>query len=239
MLNNNTAMVIMAHPDDAEYGCAGTVANWVQHGWNVHYVICTDASGGGSDDATTVGTEARQAIAEIRKAEQRAACSILGVQDITFLDYPDGVLEPTLELRKDLVRLIRIIRPERVICQSPDYSWDPRRRYHADHLAAGHAAMAALYPAAQNPWDFPELLAQGLTPHKVHTIYVLRAPVLNYVEDISETFELKLKALQAHRSQVDAHFEQLAERLRKEHRECGAKYSFTYAEEFYCLNNAR
>src|SRR6187549_425581 len=163
------AMVIMAHPDDAEFGCAGTVAAWAREGWDIYYVIITDASGGGPDEATDVGPTARSATTTTRKAEQRAAGEVLGLRDVIFLDKPDGLLEPTIELRRDLVRLMRRYKPTRLICQSPERSWKPQMfigRYHPDHLAAGQATLEALYPASQNLWDFSELLAEGLAPHK-------------------------------------------------------------------------
>src|SRR5690242_21208918 len=137
-------MVIVAHPDDAEFGCAGTVAAWAREGWEIYLVICTDAAGGGPDDATDVGPGARQLITATRKAEQRAAAEVLGLRDVIFLDRPDGLLQPTIELRRELVRLLRRYRPTRVICQSPDRSWRPVMaigRYHPDHLAAGQAAL--------------------------------------------------------------------------------------------------
>jgi len=180
------AMVIMAHPDDAEFGCAGTVAGWAREGWDVYYVVITDASAGGPDEATDVGSAARSAITATRKAEQRAAAAVLGLRDVIFLDKPDGLLEPTIELRRDLVRLMRRYRPTRVVCQSPERSWRPTMaigRYHPDHLAAGVATLAAIYPACQNPWDFPELLDEGLPPHKVREIYIMGAPEQNYASD--------------------------------------------------------
>jgi LmbE family N-acetylglucosaminyl deacetylase len=234
------AMVIMAHPDDAEFGCAGTVAAWVREGWEVSYVICTDASGGGLDEATDVGAAARRQITETRKAEQRAAGAILGLHDVIFLDYPDGLLMPTLELRRDLVRLMRRYRPTRVISQSPDRSWRPMMfigRYHPDHLAAGQAAIAALYPACQNPWDFPELLEEGLLPHKVRELYVMGAPELNHAIDISATIDVKLAALRAHTSQVGARIDELEPLLRKRSAELGEPYGMAYAELFHRTEN--
>lgn len=234
------AMVIMAHPDDAEFGCAGTVATWVQEGWSVYYVICTDASGGGSDDAVDVGLEARQKTIDTRKAEQRAAGEILGLKDIIFLNYPDGLLLPTPEVRRDLVRVLRKYRPTRVICQSPERSWTPVLsigRYHPDHLAAGQAALAAVYPMSQNPWDFPELMEEGLKPHRVREIYIMGAPTVNYAVDISATFEQKMRALRAHTSQVADHFEQIEQRLKTGNAASGEKHGMTYAEEFHRTEN--
>lgn len=230
------ALVVMAHPDDAEFGCAGTVAAWVREGWSVYYVVCTDASGGGSDDATDVTPAARAQITATRKAEQRAAGALLGLCDVLFLDYPDGRMQPTLELRRDLVRLIRRYRPSRVICPSPERTWTPGYsipRHHPDHLAVGEATLAALYPAAQNPWDFPELLDEGLRPHKVREFYITGAPNSNHAVDISATFDLKLAALRAHTSQLGERIDELEPILRRWASETGESHGFTYAETFH------
>jgi LmbE family N-acetylglucosaminyl deacetylase len=234
------AMVIMAHPDDAEFGCAGTVALWAREGWDVHYVVCTDASGGGPDDATDVAAAARRHITDTRKAEQRAACDALGVKDCIFLDYPDGRLQPSLELRRELVRLYRTYRPSRVICQSPQRSWRPVYRigaHHPDHLAAGEAAIAAFYPASQNPWDFPDLLDEGLLPHKIRELYVMAAPEPNLAVDISETFDTKITALKAHYSQVGARMDELEPRLRQWATDIGAQHGLPLAEAFHKSEN--
>ncbi|MFO7272575.1 PIG-L deacetylase family protein [Sphaerobacter thermophilus] len=239
-VERKVAMVFVAHPDDAEFGTAGTVARWAREGWDVYYVIITDGGAGGPDDATDVSPEARRRISETRKAEQRAAGEILGLADVIFLDYPDGQLEPTLELRRDIVRLIRKYRPERVISPSPDRVWEPVynvRRHHPDHLAAGQAVMAAVYPAPQNPWDFPELLAEGLQPHKVSEIYVIGAPVLNYAVDITETIDLKIAALRAHQSQLGDHFDQIERMVRTWAADRGARHGMAYAEEFHRIIN--
>ncbi len=234
------ALVVVAHPDDAEFGCAGTLAAWAEDGWAVHLVICTDASGGGPDDATDVGPEARRRITETRRREQRAAADILGVRDVIFLDYPDGLLAPTPELRRDIVRLLRRYRPARVVCQSPERTWKPAYmigRHHPDHLAAGAATIMALYPAAQNPWDFPELLAEGLRPHKVRELYVMGAPEPNHAVDISRTWELKIAALRAHDSQVGARMDELVPRLRGWAEEAGKDFGLPLAEQFHRAEN--
>jgi LmbE family N-acetylglucosaminyl deacetylase len=230
------ALVVVAHPDDAELGCAGTVASWVKEGWTVYYTITTDASGGGADDAVDVGPEARRAISDRRKAEQRAAAEVLGVRDVIFLDRPDGRLEPTLDFRRDIVRLIRQYRPQRVVCQSPDRTWSPQYligRQHPDHLATGQATIAAFYPAAQNAWDFPELLAEGLLPHKVRELFVMAAPVLNHPVDISATLDLKIAALREHESQLGARFDELEKRIREWSARLGAEHGFAHAEIFH------
>src|SRR5438874_3130872 len=140
-------MVIVAHPDDAEFGAAGTIATWVKEGWEVYYVICTDASGGGPDDAMDVGHEARLVISNTRKSEQRAACALLGVKDVIFLDYQDGQLQPTLELRRGRVRVLRQYKAYRLLCESPVSTWTPVYAigcYHPVHLDAGMAAVVVL-----------------------------------------------------------------------------------------------
>jgi LmbE family N-acetylglucosaminyl deacetylase len=237
---NKVALVIIAHPDDAEFGAAGTVAIWAQDGWDVYYVVCTDGAAGGPDDATDVGPAARRRDSEVRKNEQRAAGRVLGLKDVVFLDYPDGLLEPTIELRRDLVRVLRRFRPSRVIFQSPDRIWTPSlmiRRFHPDHLAAGRAAMAAIYPASQNPWDFPELLEEGLLPHKVSEIYIMGAPIVNYFVDISNVIDQKIEALLAHKSQFPDRYDEITQMIRTRSAELGEKYGVSYAEDFHFTEN--
>lgn len=234
------ALVIVAHPDDAEFMAAGTVATWIAEGWDVHYVICTDASGGGPDDAEDVSPQARRVISDTRKIEQRAACDVLGVKEIIFLDYPDGQLQPSITLRRDIVRLLRKYQPSRVICQSPDRNWTEEYSiggYHPDHLAAGTATIAAIYPASQNGWDFPELLKEGLKPHKVSEVYFSGAPVANFTVDITSVMDQKIDSLRAHTSQLGEHFEELETLLRTWTAETGKKHDMTYAEEFHRAKN--
>lgn len=234
------ALVIVAHPDDAEFGCAGTVARWADEGWEVTYVVLTDGSGGGPDDATDVGPAAREAVIRQRQAEQRAAADVLGVKDVCFLGYRDGTVQPTLELRREIARIVRQYRPGRVIIPSPDRVWAPTyhvRRHHPDHLATGQAALAALYPAAQNPWDFPELLDEGLRPHRVEEIYVMGAPVVNCAVDITATIDRKVAALRAHQSQLGTRFPEVERLIRRMAAELGVKHGMEYAEEFHRILN--
>jgi LmbE family N-acetylglucosaminyl deacetylase len=237
---NKVAMVIVAHPDDAEFGAGGTAATWVRDGWEVYYVICTDATGGGPDDATDVGPAAKRMISETRKREQRAAGAVLGLKEIFFLDYPDGQLQPTIELRRDLVRLLRTYRPSRVICQSPERTWTPALmigRYHSDHLAAGQAALAAIYPMSQNPWDYPELLDEGLRPHKISEIYIMGAPNVNHFVDVSDVMEIKIEALLCHASQFIGRTDEMVKIVRTRVAELGNKYGVAFAEEFHRTEN--
>jgi LmbE family N-acetylglucosaminyl deacetylase len=233
---NKVAMVVVAHEDDAEFDGAGTVALWTRDGWDVYYVICADGGSGGLDSATDVGPAARKQVIETRMQEQRAAAAVLGVKDVFFLGYPDGQLEPSLELRRDIVRLLRHYQPSRVVCQSPDRSWTPSliiQRYHRDHLTAGRATLEAIYPASQNPWDFPELMQEGLKPHKVSEILITGAPVVNFGVDITTTMDTKLEALHAHTSQIQNSERDLDNFILSIDAEIGKKYGYTYAEEFH------
>lgn len=229
------AVIVVAHPDDAEFGCAATTAKLTRDGWQVWTVIVTDASGGGDDHAVDVGAAARRAMSDTRKQEQREAADVLGLAGVEFLDYPDGRVEPTLELRRDIVRVVRRLRPSVVFCQSPDRKWDPFYigRHHPDHLAVGTATVAALYPAARNAWDFPELLDEGLQPHRVQELWVMGAPIVNHHVDVSHTVDAKIEALRRHRSQLADHFEELETDMRRRHAELGDKYGVAAAEEFY------
>jgi LmbE family N-acetylglucosaminyl deacetylase len=235
-----TALVVVAHPDDAEFGCGGTMAAWAADGWDVTLVVCTDGGSGGPDDAIDVGPEARRLISATRKEEQRAAAAVLGVNEVVFLDFPDGQLEPSLALRRAIVRQIRRTRAYRLICQSPDRVWTPAYtipRFHPDHLAAASAALAAVYPAAQNGWDFPELLSEGFLPSRVRELYVVGAPQLNYAVDIAPTIELKLAALRCHVSQLGHDQAELAERIRQWAAERGEPFGLPLAETYHRVEN--
>ena len=229
------ALVIVAHPDDAEFSCGATAAKWSRDGWDVRYVIVTDASGGGDDNATDVGPEARKAISDRRKAEQREAARVAGVAGVDFLDQRDGTIEPTLALRREIVRCIRRHKPSIIVCPSPEYRWDPFYigRHHPDHLAVGQAVIAAIYPSARNAWDFPELLEEGLLPHRVKELWVVGAPNTNHFVNVSETVDVKIEALRAHDSQLGAHFDDVAKNVRSGLQLNGSKYGVSAAEEFY------
>ncbi len=239
-VDRKTALVVVAHPDDAEFGCGGTIAAWAKEGWQVTLVICTDGSSGGPDEATDVRNELRRQLTATRKQEQAEAAKALGIHEVVFLDYPDGELEPSLGLRREIVRQIRRTRAYRLVCQSPDRVWEPQYmigRFHPDHLAAAQATMAAVYPAAQNPWDFPELMAEGFPPSRVKELYVIGAPLTNHAVDISSTIEQKLAALACHVSQLGSDQTQLAERIRGWAVERGQPYNVPMAETFHRVEN--
>lgn len=187
------ALVITAHPDDAEFGAAGTVARWIREGQTVVYVVCTNGEKGTSDRKLSP-----ERLAEVREKEQLAAAEVLGVREVVFLHYPDQGLEDTADFRKDIVRVIRKYRPGVVITS------DPYRRYlwHRDHRIIGQVVLDAVFPFARDHLAYPTLLEEGLEPHKVKEILFWAAEDINYRVDITETFDLKLAALRCHESQV-------------------------------------
>jgi LmbE family N-acetylglucosaminyl deacetylase len=189
-----SAMVIVAHPDDAEFTVAGTVAVWTRAGCRVTYVVCTDGNAGSHEPGMT-----RERLAEIRRAEQRAACATLGVSDVLFLGYDDGQLQPTLDLRRELVHAIRKHRPEVVITSDPTrvFSGDNYIN-HPDHRAAAQAALDAVAPASEMPLLWPELGE----PHRVDRVYVRGNDQPNVWVDVTDTMQQKIAALRKHASQL-------------------------------------
>ncbi|HEY5120475.1 MAG TPA: PIG-L deacetylase family protein [Acidimicrobiales bacterium] len=201
------ALVVVAHPDDVDFGSAGTVATLSSHGVDVAYCLVTSGDAGGDDSTHT--KEERTAI---REAEQRAAALEVGVTNLTFLHWPDGQVEPTLLLRREISRVIRTHRPDLVITQSPERNWERIHASHPDHLAAGEATLRAVYPDSRNPHSFPELVREGFAPHTVETVWLSGAkPTM--VVDITKVFERKLAALRRHDSQV-GHLEDLEKFLK-------------------------
>ena len=189
-----SAMVIAAHPDDAEFTVAGTVAAWVRAGCRVTYVLCTDGNIGSHEPGMTV-----EKLTEIRRVEQRAACAVLGVSEVVFLGYDDGRLQPTLELRRDLVRVLRQYQPEVVICQDPTALFRSDQYInHPDHRAAAQAAIDAVAPACAMPLLWPEVGA----PHRVRQVYVALHDQPNTWVDVTPTIEQKIAALKKHASQL-------------------------------------
>jgi LmbE family N-acetylglucosaminyl deacetylase len=192
-------MVIVAHPDDIEFSCAGTIARWVRAGAEVCYVLCTSGDVGILDPHIT-----KDEATQIREAEQREAASVVGVTNVVFLREPDGMLEPTLALRKRLVREIRKFRPDTLITGDPQALWvSDGYINHPDHRAAAQAAIDAVFPGAGMPTLFKELEQEGLTAHKTHKVYVQSwAQNANTFINISDTIDLKVEALRRHKSQM-------------------------------------
>ncbi len=186
-------LVISPHPDDAEYGVAGTVARWTQEGKKVVYVVCTNG-----DKGTTNPDMKPEDLIEIRKKEQLAAADVLGVSEVIFLGLPDQGLEETPQFRKQIVRLIRQYRPEIVV------TVNPYRRYiwHRDHRITGQVVLDAVFPYARDHLAYPDLIEEGLQPHKVKEMLFWASEDINYRSDITATFDLKAEALRCHRSQM-------------------------------------
>jgi LmbE family N-acetylglucosaminyl deacetylase len=191
------ALVVVAHPDDCDFGAGGTVATWTDAGVEVSLCCITDGDAGGFDPDVP-----RSEIAGIRQAEQRAAAEAVGVTDVRFLGYPDGRLAPTLELRRDISRVIRDVRPQRVLTQSPQRDFERVYASHPDHLATGEAALCAVYPDARNPFAHPELLAEGYDAWTVAETWLMASPGAKHVVDVTDVYDRKMAALRSHVSQL-------------------------------------
>jgi LmbE family N-acetylglucosaminyl deacetylase len=193
-----SALVVVAHPDDVDFGMAGTVATLTSLGIDVAYCLVTSGDAGG-DDLFVPSAER----AAIRQDEQRKAAACVGVNDVRFLGYPDGMVETTLGLRRDIARVIRSVRPDVVLTQSPERNYERIYSSHPDHLATGEATLRAVYPDARNPHAFPELaIDEGLEPHKVTRVWIAGTSSATMVVDTTSSIDRKVEALRQHRSQV-------------------------------------
>jgi LmbE family N-acetylglucosaminyl deacetylase len=220
-------MIITPHPDDAEFGVAGSVAKWVREGKIVVYVICTFGEKGTSDPAVDP-----KELAKTRMREQQAAADLLGVKEVIFLGYEDQTLEDTPEFRKEIVRQIRTYKPGQLVTA------DPYRRYiwHRDHRITGQVVLDAAFPYARDHLSYPDFFAQGLMPHKVKEILLWASEDPNYFSDITETYETKLAALHCHESQVGGHHSESIEQFLRQRAEDAARdQDFDLAEAFHLV----
>lgn len=218
-------MVFIPHPDDAEFGFSGTAVRWIREGKNIIYVVCTNGDKGTSDPEMKP-----EQLAKIREAEQLAAAKILGIREVIFLRYPDQGLEDTPEFRKEIVRLIRGYQPETVV------TVDPYRRYlsHRDHRITGRVVLDAVFPYARDLYAYPDLLAEGLQPHKVKEVLLWSSDEPNYRSNITDTFDLKMAALRCHKSQMgEDHNPGREQRMRERARMQAEGEEFELAEAFY------
>jgi LmbE family N-acetylglucosaminyl deacetylase len=190
-------LVVMAHPDDCDFGAGGTIAQWTAKGISVSYCIITNGDQGGEESDVPL-----EEMAKVRQREQRDAGAALGVSDITFLNHRDGWLVPTIELRKEIVREIRKSKPDRMVIQSPERNYERIFASHPDHLAAGEVAIQAVYPDARNPYAFTDLKEAGFEPWRVKEVWITSSPTPNHFVDITDTFPKKIAALKAHVSQT-------------------------------------
>jgi LmbE family N-acetylglucosaminyl deacetylase len=190
------ALVVVAHPDDVDFGTAGTIAYLTNRGVDVAYCLVTSGDAGGDDS-----TDSREERIAVREAEQTAAAKEVGVTNLTFLHWPDGRVETTMALRREIARVIRTHKPSLVITQSPERNYERIFASHPDHLATGEATLRAVYPDARNPHAFPELIREGFEPHTVSEVW-LSGVNPTMVVNITKTFDQKFDALSKHVSQV-------------------------------------
>ncbi|MFW5772765.1 MAG: PIG-L deacetylase family protein [Phototrophicaceae bacterium] len=225
-----SALVIMAHCDDIEFGAAGIVARWTDAGCRVTYCLATDSAAGSNDPATDL-----KQLVIMRQQEQMAAARLVGVDDVRFLNYADGTLQPTIELRRDLTRLIRQVRPQAVITMDPTLVITATNDYvnHPDHRAVGEAAMYAVFPSAGSRPIFPELLAEGLEPHVVEKLYFTLTNEPTDIVDVTPVYERKRAALGSHASQLN---EEVVEMVAGWDAERGKAHGLDYAEAFRVVN---
>jgi len=219
-------MVVTPHPDDAEFGVAGTVARWVKEGKDVIYVVCTDGEKG-TDDINLKPAQ----LARIREQEQLAAARLLGVREVIFLHHEDQGLEDTPDFRKEIVRLIRIYRPDIMVTA------DPYRRYvwHRDHRITGQVTLDAVFPYARDLFAYPDFLEEGLQPHRVKEVWLWASlDAINHRSDVTDTFDIKLAALRCHESQVgNNRFPRLENWLRQRAKSMAEGENFELAEAFH------
>ncbi len=223
----NRVLVVAAHPDDPEFGCAGTVARWTEEGKEVYYLVCTRGNRG-SDDPTMTEEE----LSVLREGEQRAAAAHLGVKEVNFLVQDDGELQNTLHFRGEVVRLIRYYRPG-IVCTHDPTTFFYRDSFinHTDHRATGLVTLDAVYPIARDRLQYPEQIREGLQPHKVKEIYFFGTHEPNHWVDIGEHIQRKVEALRRHQSQFQQ-VEDLEKLVRKFSRNAGQGETPEYAEAF-------
>ncbi len=228
--SKKTILAVGAHPDDIDIGCSGTIAKWITEGAQVFYLVLTDGSKG-SEDLKISTPE----LIRIRQKEQQKAADLLGVKQVFFLDFVDGELENTPSLRKQIVKIIRQIKPTTVICWDPTLYYDESRMFvnHPDHRKAGEATLDSVYPFARNARSFPELLDEGLEPHVVEELLFINFSKANYFVDISGSIEEKLAALACHKSQF-SDIKKFTEMIKQMNKMVGqkAKPKVKYAEGF-------
>lgn len=222
------ALVVVAHPDDAEFTAGGTVAKLCAEGWEIYYVVATSGDKGSHDLEVSP-----QHLARLREEEQRAAAQVLGVRECVFLGYPDGFLEDTAELRGQMVRLIRLYRPTTVI------TWDPYRRpfNHRDHRIVGQAAADAAFPLSRGHLFYPEHLEEGLEPHRAQELHLAGTDQPDHYVDISQYLDKKVDALLCHASQMRGRSrEEIAKMVRERGEEVGKAGGVAVAEAFRRLS---
>jgi LmbE family N-acetylglucosaminyl deacetylase len=227
-LTPKVVLGVAAHPDDLDFGAAGTMAKFAAAGAQVHYLILTDGSKGSSDMDTT-----SEDLIKVRRQEQRSAVAAVGGAGVEFLGHPDGMLEITMDLKREIVKAIRTIQPDVIVTMDPGMLYSSSRGFinHPDHRAAGQATLDAVFPLARDHLSFPELFADGFQPHITPTVLLVNFDTQNFYMDISETMDAKLAAIAAHVSQVPD-LEGVQNRFKQIGALLGAKTGSKYAESF-------
>ncbi len=227
-INPKIVLGIAAHPDDLDFSASGTMAYFAKQGAKIYYLILTDGGQGTSDVNITP-----KELQKIRENEQKKALDILGGKEVYFLGYPDGNLENSTDLKKDIIKVIRTVRPDVVVTMDPTvvYSADRGMINHPDHRVAGQATLDSVYPLARDHLAYPELFEQGFIPHKTKTVLLTNFNQQNYIVDISDTIDLKVAALKAHTSQVP-NIDETAGWIKQSSESLGKKHGFKYAEGF-------
>jgi LmbE family N-acetylglucosaminyl deacetylase len=220
---------VAAHPDDLDFGSAGTIAAWTKQGVKVYYLVLTNGNKGSSDLSADPA-----ALTQMRRQEQRDAAKLLGVEDVFFCDYEDGALMVTMDVKRDIARVIRTVRPDTVITMDPSMLYDESRGFinHPDHRAAGQSALDAVFPLARDHLSLPELFKdEGLKPHNVATVLLTNFQKQNFFVDITDTFETKLAAIEAHSSQIPD-IQNMCEWMRQFAEKSGETAGYSLAEGF-------
>ncbi len=234
-LTPKTVLGVVAHPDDLDYYAGGSVAAFARQGAEVYCLVLTDGGKGSADRSMT-----SERLRDQRRDEQRKAAAVLGIKDIFFCDFPDSELENTKEVKREVVKAIRRVKPEVVVAFDPSVYYSAQLGFvnHPDHRAAGHAAMDAVYPLARDHMSFPELLADGYQPHNTATLLLIGAQAADstFAVDISETLEQKYQALAEHASQLSV--QEMKEEIGRLASEAGEKYGYRYAESFVRIDIA-
>ncbi len=227
--NRLTILGIAAHPDDLDFSASGTFAKWVREGTSCYYLICTDGSKGSDDPKMT-----EEKLIVLRKKEQKDAAKILGLKDVFFLNHTDTQLTADLTLKKEIVRFIRKIKPDAVVTLDPTFVYSRIRGFinHTDHRAVGQAALDAVFPLARDRLTFQELEKEGLLPHKVKILYLTNFDHPTNIVDISDTIDIKIRALKAHKTQIT---QKALARVKKWNGILGKKKGYRFAEGFVKL----
>ncbi len=227
-LKPKVVLGVAAHPDDLDFGMSGSAAKWVAEGADVYYLLLTDGSKG-SDDRKLTSSD----LIKMRRQEQREAAKILGLKDVFFLGYEDGLLVNNADVKRDIARVVRQTKPEVVVTMDPTIVYWVEMGYinHPDHRAAGQATLDAIFPLARDHLSFPELLAEGLEPHKVKTVLLMRFQPDNFFVDITSVIEQKLRALSAHASQM-SNIEETHVLVKDWAKRAGESVGYDYAESF-------